>query len=82
MADDYDDDERQLVLGDLLNRVLDKGLVVAGSVTISVANIDLVRLDLTVVLTSVETALRRGLGAHVSAQGDADLPVLPSRARR
>ena len=64
MAGDHDDDEidtEQLVLGDLLNHVLDKGVVIGGSVTISVADIDLLMLDLRVLLTSIETAMRHGV---------------------
>ena len=61
-ADDEDAiDTEQLVLGDLLNHVLDKGVVIGGSVTISVADIDLLVLDLRLLLTSVETAMRRGV---------------------
>jgi hypothetical protein len=58
----HDDDEidtEELVLGDLLNHVLDKGVVIGGSVTISVADVDLLVLDLRLLLTSVETAMRR-----------------------
>ena len=44
--DDAGIDEEQLVLGDLLNHVLDKGVVIAGTVTISVADIDLLMVDL------------------------------------
>jgi hypothetical protein len=51
-------DERRLVLSDLLNRVLDRGLMITGSVTLAVADIDLVQLDLNLVLTAVETAAR------------------------
>jgi hypothetical protein len=51
-------DNRPLELADLINRVLDKGAVIAGSVTISVADIDLIQLDLTIVLTAIETARR------------------------
>ena len=54
-------DDSQLVLGDLLNHVLDKGVVISGSVTISIADIDLLVLDLRLLLTSVESSLRRGL---------------------
>ncbi len=62
MVDDDDEiDTEQLVLGDLLNHVLDKGVVIGGTVTISIADIDLLVLDLRVLLTSVETALRRGV---------------------
>jgi hypothetical protein len=55
---ELDVDDRRLVLSDLLNRVLDRGLAVTGSVTLAVADIDLVRLDLSLVLTAVETAFR------------------------
>ena len=51
-------EEERLVLGDLLNRVLDKGVVISGSVVISICDIDLVRLDLDVVLSSAETRER------------------------
>ena len=63
--DDLDDeseiDTEQLVLGDLLNHVLDKGVVISGNVTISVADIDLLVLDLRLLLTSVETSIKRGI---------------------
>jgi hypothetical protein len=60
---DRDDeiDTEQLILGDLLNHVLDKGVVISGNVTISVADIDLLMVDLRLLLTSVETALKRGI---------------------
>ena len=48
-------DNAPLELSDLINRVLDKGAVIAGSVTISVGDIDLIQLDLTLVLTAIET---------------------------
>lgn len=46
-------------LADLVNRVLDKGVVITGNVTISVAGIDLVYLGLSAVLTSISAARRR-----------------------
>ena len=72
-------DSAPLELSDLINRVLDKGAVIAGSVTISVGDIDLIQLDLTVVLTAIETVQsaerrRRELDGDLNA----DLPVLPS----
>src|SRR3712207_4044314 len=76
---DVEEGER-LVLGDLINRVLDKGVVISGHVTISVADIDLVALDLRVLITSIQTAIERaGLApSPLSANAtDADLPVLP-----
>jgi len=50
-------------LCEALDRVLNKGAVVVGEVTISVADIDLVYLGLQVVLTSIETARRLAGGA-------------------
>ena len=66
-------DHAPLELADLINRVLDKGAVIAGSVTISVGDIDLVQLDLTIVLTAIETARtaeRRRREARKSIHGD------------
>jgi hypothetical protein len=58
---DEDTDTEQLVLADLLNHVLDRGVVISGHVTISIADIDLVHLDLRLLLTSVQTALTHGV---------------------
>lgn len=52
-------DTDELVLSDLLNRVLDRGVVIAGSVTISVAGIDLVRVGLNLYIAAIETELQR-----------------------
>jgi hypothetical protein len=67
---EHNDDEdaidvERLVLGDLLNHVLDKGVVISGTVTISIANIDLLMVDLRVLLTSVETAMRHSIDQGV-----------------
>jgi hypothetical protein len=43
-------------LCETLDRVLNKGVVVAGEIVISVADIDLIYLGLTLTLTSIETA--------------------------
>ncbi|TMW72530.1 gas vesicle protein [Alteribacter natronophilus] len=42
---------------DILDCVLDKGVVLRGDITISIADIDLVYLDLRILLTSVETLI-------------------------
>jgi hypothetical protein len=44
---------RQIALVDLLDRVLAKGVVVTGEVTISIADVDLVYLSLRALLSSV-----------------------------
>jgi hypothetical protein len=53
-----EDEDEPLVLSDLLNRVLDKGVVIGGEVTIAVAGVDLVRLDLRLLLVAVERLTR------------------------
>jgi hypothetical protein len=50
------DDLDRVSLCEVLDRVLNKGAVVSGEVTISVAGVDLVYLGIELVLTSVETA--------------------------
>ena len=45
-----------LSLLETLDHVLNRGLVIAGEITISVADIDLIYLGLNVILSSVETA--------------------------
>jgi hypothetical protein len=67
-------EDRQLVLGDLLNHVLDKGVVISGDVMISIADIDLLSVELKLVLSSVQTALEH------HQRRDADVPLLRSRS--
>lgn len=64
-------EEDQLVLSDLINRVLDKGVVISANVMISIADIDLIQLDLRILISSFTTMMARsGRGAKRG-----DLPV-------
>ena len=47
------EDDEHVSLCEALDRVLNKGAVVAGEITISVANVDLIYLGLQLVLTSI-----------------------------
>ena len=49
--------EDEISLLEILDHVLNSGVVIHGSLVISLAGVDLVYLGLNVVLTSVETAL-------------------------
>jgi gas vesicle structural protein len=49
-------EEADLSLLETLDHVLNRGMVIAGEITISVADVDLVFLGLNVLLSSVETA--------------------------
>jgi hypothetical protein len=61
----------EVSLLDILDHVLNAGVVIHGSLVISLAGVDLIYLGLNVVLTSVETALR-----HMPTE------QLPGRPRR
>ena len=50
--------EEEVSLLDIIDNVLNSGVVLHGSIVISVAGVDLVYLGLNAVLTSVETALK------------------------
>jgi hypothetical protein len=52
--------DQGLDLSELLSHVLDKGVVLRGEVMLAVADVDLIRLDLGLLLSAVETALNRG----------------------
>jgi len=57
LQSDFDELETsELSLLETLDHVLNRGLVIAGEITISVADIDLIFLGLNVLVSSVETA--------------------------
>jgi hypothetical protein len=56
-----DDEDEPLILSDLINRVLDKGVVITGEMTIAVAGVDLVQLDLRLLLVAVERLAQRSI---------------------
>src|SRR5205807_8001673 len=62
-------------LAEVLNHVLDKGVVLRGEVMLAVADIDLVKLDLGLLLTAVESVMRtppvRSRRAGLTAPGEA-----------
>lgn len=49
---------KDVTLLEILDKVLDKGVVISGDVVISVADVDLIYLGLRVLLSSVETMER------------------------
>ncbi len=63
------DGDSETSLLDILNHVLNSGVVIHGSIVISLAGVDLVYVGLNVILTSVETALRN-LNAHNGSISD------------
>ncbi|UYP18973.1 gas vesicle protein [Rhodococcus sp. Z13] len=64
-ADGSVDEERRIALIDLLDRVLAGGVVVTGDVTLSIADVDLVRISLRALISSLST---------LSVTGDVPVP--------
>ena len=62
------DENERVSICEVLDRVLNKGVVLAGEITISVADVDLLYLGLQLVLTSIESA-RESMGSGRGAAG-------------
>jgi hypothetical protein len=53
--------DRDVALVDLVDRLLNGGVVIVGDITLAAADVDLVYLGLRALLTSVATAEEKGL---------------------
>ncbi len=72
-------------LVDILDRVLDKGLVIAGDIRVSLANVELLTIRIRLLICSVDKAEQIGLNwwkydPHLTQQGPA--PAALPRARQ
>jgi hypothetical protein len=63
-------------LADLLERVLDKGIVIAGDIRISLVDVELLTIQLRLVICSVDKAREMGMDWWVNN------PLLSSQAQR
>lgn len=50
-------ERREIALVDLLDRLLAGGVVVTGDITLRIADVDLVRIDLKALISSVNTSV-------------------------
>ena len=48
-------------LADILERVLDKGIVIAGDITISLADVELLKIKIRLLVASVDKAMEMGI---------------------
>jgi len=48
-------------LADILERVLDKGIVIAGDIKIQIADIDLINIKIRLLISSVDKAMAMGI---------------------
>jgi Gas vesicle protein len=72
--------QREVALVDLVDRALNTGVVITGDITISLADVDLIYLNLRLLLGSVPT-VRREL-ADALEEGHAALMASPGEAAR
>ena len=63
-------------LADILERVLDKGIVIAGDIKIQIADIDLLTIKIRLLVASVDKAMEMGINWWESD------PYLTSHARK
>jgi hypothetical protein len=63
-------------LADILERVLDKGIVIAGDITISLVDVELLNIKVRLLIASVDKAMEMGINWWESD------PYLSSRARQ
>lgn len=75
LSEDVATDAKDVTLLEVLDRILDKGVILAGDLTISVADVDLIFVGLKLMLASVERAdsMRRGeISRRVADDWDSD----------
>jgi len=63
-------------LADILERVLDKGIVIVGDITISLVDVELLNIKIRLLIASVDKAMEIGINWWESD------PYLSSRAKR
>jgi len=61
MADNISHSVNSTNLADILERVLDKGIVIAGDIRIQIADIDLLTIKIRLVVASVDKAMEMGI---------------------
>ena len=71
-----DEDSTDLTLLDLVDHLLNTGIIIRGNLVLSLAGVDLVYLGLDLVVTSVETALRHMTNTALPPRSDAP-PTAP-----
>ncbi|MEM6641784.1 MAG: gas vesicle protein [Bacteroidota bacterium] len=52
--EEYDPEEKKMLLSDVLDRVLSKGVTITGDLKLGIADVDLIYCGLRVLLTSIE----------------------------
>lgn len=77
-----DEDSADLTLLDLVDHLLNTGVIIRGNLVLSLAGVDLVYLGLDLVVTSVETALRHMTNAPPPPRLDNSAPTARTDASK
>lgn len=72
---------RSVTLLDVLDRILDKGVVVVGDITISLCDVELLTIKLKLLIASVETAAKMGVDFDWALKRDPKISELEKRLR-
>ena len=67
MYDNVIDRSKEITILEVLDRVLNKGVILTGDIVISVADVDLVYLGVKLMLSSVETMEQLKAGKQLNA---------------
>jgi hypothetical protein len=86
---------RSVTLLDVLDRILDKGVVIIGDITVSIGDVELLSIKLKLLIASVETAEKMGIDFGWAGKSDQKImeleekvktleakQLVPARARR
>jgi hypothetical protein len=73
---------RQLTIVDLVDRILDKGVVLTGDITISIVGVDLLSLKINLVIASLETAKRYGVKLPWEKWEQGQLKKVPAKSSK
>jgi hypothetical protein len=79
LASSREEDEERVSLCEVLDRVLNKGVVLRGDIVITVADIELVYLGVELILCSVDRARRAGVRMPRDMTVPAMLPTIEAR---
>ncbi|MFY3740741.1 MAG: hypothetical protein HMLIMOIP_001184 [Candidatus Nitrosomirales archaeon] len=63
---------------DLIDRVLDKGLVIDANVSISLVGIEILVIRARIVVSGIDTFLRYAQALGLAAVGEASPPIVPA----
>lgn len=72
---------RSVTLLDVLDRILDKGVVIIGDITVSIGDVELLSIKLKLLIASVETAEKMGIDFGWAGLSDRKIMELEEKVK-